>query len=113
MVINNIKNIGIDLVDKRKFDLNNIFFIKRILTEKEFKIFSMFESNHGKLNFLASRWSAKEAIYKALNDQKTIFMEIEILNDMNGRPYCSSHKDIILSISHTENYSTSIALKLM
>ncbi len=112
MAINKkIKNVGIDIVDKRKIELS-IPFAKKILTEKEFEIFSILENDNLKLNYLGSKWSSKEAIYKAIDNNKIILTDIETLNYDNGKPYCSSHKNIVLSTSHAEFYTITIAIKL-
>jgi len=63
----------------------------------------------------AARFAAKEAIYKAFGDYKTLgWKDMTILNDEHGRPYCrlkdkKIKNKIFLSISHTKNYAVANA----
>ena len=60
--------------------------------------------------FLAGRFSAKEAVVKALDVPKLV-KDIEILNDENGKPYCTLEGyKIHISISHETEYSCAYAL---
>ena len=60
---------GIDLQEidaiKRAYEKNNRF-AKRVLTEKEFQVFSGFKAEKRQMEFLAGRWAAKEAFAKAM-----------------------------------------------
>ena len=64
----------------------------------------------------AGRFAAKEAIYKAIGNNKNLsWKDIKILNDPNGKPYCvlSDRKfvnKILISISHTRNYAVASAI---
>ena len=64
----------------------------------------------------AARFAAKEAVYKAFGDNKSLgWKDMTILNDKNGRPYCrlkkkNFKKKILISISHTENYAVANAI---
>ena len=78
----------------------------------EKKIFDLLINDESKISFISSRWAAKEAIYKALNNKDILFINIEILNDENGKPYCSNYNKIILSISHTKVHCIAVALLL-
>ena len=63
----------------------------------------------------AARFAAKEAIYKAFGNYKTLgWKDMTILNDENGKPYCrlrdkNIKNKIFLSISHTKNYAVANA----
>ena len=102
-----IRGIGIDVcqISRIKNDLS-----KRILSDKEMKIFNEITDASKKSEYLASRFSVKEAILKALTGVKTeIYMRsIVILNDENGRPYVENPKfddiKIWISISHERDY---------
>ena len=107
---NNIINVGIDMISKNRIDLNNHPFIKKIFSINEKKIFDLLINDESKISFISSRWAAKEAIYKALNNKDILFINIEILNDENGKPYCSNYNKIILSISHTKVHCIAVAL---
>ncbi|MGL5640385.1 MAG: holo-ACP synthase [Mycoplasmoidaceae bacterium] len=100
------------MISKNRIDLNNQSFLNKILSIKEKDIFVSLISEDLKISFVASRWAAKEAVYKALNNKDILFINIEILNDENGKPYCSNFENIALSITHSEIYCIAIALLL-
>lgn len=103
------KNIGIDIASKKQFENLTLSSIKRILTKKEFDIYLQTHNNY-KVNFLTGRWTAKEAVYKAVNKMiKINLVDIEILNDENGKPFCNNIDNVIVSISHTDLYTVSMA----
>ena len=64
----------------------------------------------------AGRFAAKEAIYKAIGNNKSLgWKDIKILNDHNGKPYCVLRdkkytNKILISISHTRNYAVASAV---
>lgn len=62
-------------------------FAKKVLTEKEEVLFSQLKGKR-QVEFLAGRWSAKEAFSKALGTGigKIGFRDIEILTDEKGAP---------------------------
>ncbi|MGL4616901.1 MAG: holo-ACP synthase [Mycoplasmoidaceae bacterium] len=109
---NSITNLGIDMISKNRIDLSNHSFLNKILSIKEIDIFNSLTNYESKISFVASRWAAKEAVYKALNNNDILFINIEILNDINGKPYCSNFKNIALSITHSEIYCIAIAFLL-
>ena len=87
-----IFGIGTDILDVRrlekiikKFDKK---FISKIYGQQEIDIMNTKFSN---LNlYLAKRFAAKEAFWKAINSNRgdgISFKEIETLNDKNGKPY--------------------------
>lgn len=65
---------------------------------------------------LAGRFAAKEAIYKAIGNNKYLgWRDITILNDENGKPYCILNdrkfdNKILISISHTRIYAVASAV---
>lgn len=100
-----IKGIGTDIVEHQRINLN---IAKRILTSAEFARFNSL--NDGlQVEYLASRFAAKEAIVKATNREYTV-NQIEILNYPSGKPYCSNIDNIELSISHEKKYSVAFAI---
>ena len=89
-----IVGIGTDILNLER--LNRIInkydkkFINRIYGKNEIQI-SKRKSNNV-INYFGKRFSAKEATWKALSPTRgkgLFFREIEILNDINGKPYLS------------------------
>ncbi|TXL61684.1 holo-ACP synthase [Cerasibacillus terrae] len=110
-----IKGIGIDVMElnRIKKHIHHQRFIQRILTKKEQKIFSQLKNDTRKNEFLAGRFSAKEAFSKAAGTGigKLRFKDIEILPDELGAPKIhvvgfESYR-IFLSISHSKEYVVS------
>ena len=95
-----IKGIGCDIVDLSRLDINNDSLALKILTAKEFEIFK------NKKEFLGGRFAGKEAFFKAIGIEKGLnsFQDIEILNDINGKPYLNYSKSFI-SLAHENNYA--------
>ena len=87
-----IIGIGTDILNLER--LNKIInkydqkFIDRIYGKNEIKISKSKTINS--INYFGKRFSAKEATWKALSPTRgdgLFFKEIEIFNDINGRPY--------------------------
>ncbi|MBJ7540576.1 MULTISPECIES: holo-ACP synthase [Streptococcus] len=102
---------GIDLQEidaiKRAYEKNNRF-AKRVLTEKEFQVFSSFKAEKRQMEFLAGRWAAKEAFAKAMGTGigPVGFKDIEILNNQLGAPEITQSPfsgRAFISLSHTGN----------
>lgn len=102
---------GIDLQDiasiEKAYHRKNSF-ANRVLTPNEMLQFETL-SGHRQMEFLAGRWSAKEAFSKAFGTGigKLSFQDIEILSDRLGKPYIHrspfegpSH----ISISHSSGF---------
>lgn len=113
-----MKNIGIDLVKLERFRnfLENERKYSRILSEKERRVFEGFSSPKRRLEYLAGRFAAKEAIIKAVSGSGISFdyTDLSVLNDEKGAPYLESKKlksfEILLSISHTDDDVIAIAI---
>lgn len=91
-------------VEKRKG------FAQRVLTDKEMERFSSLKGRR-QIEYLAGRWSAKEAFSKALGTGigKLGFQDLEVLNNERGAPYFSKSPfsgKVWLSISHTDQFVT-------
>jgi holo-[acyl-carrier protein] synthase len=97
-----IKAIGVDIVQHNRV---NEKIARKILTKKELLIL---EKKANKIEYLASRFAAKEAIIKATN-KKYLFKDIEVLNTAGGSPYCNI-KNCKISISHEKNYSIAFCI---
>ena len=87
-----IVGIGTDILNLERFNkIINKYdqkFIDRIYGKNEIKTSKSKLKNS--LNYFGKRFSAKEATWKALSSVRgdgLFFKEIEILNDINGRPY--------------------------
>ncbi len=106
--LNNIQDIGIDITSINRFVDFKPNYIDRILTIEEKQIFNSL-SNEKKATFLATRWAAKEAIFKATQDNK--YLSYSILNDENGKPYILNHQELKISISHEDNLVIAIVIK--
>ena len=101
-----IKGIGCDIVDLSRLDINNDSLALKILTAKEFEIFKNKKTFKQKKEFWGGRFAGKEAFFKAIGIEKGLnsFQDIEILNDINGKPYLNYSKSFI-SLAHENNYA--------
>ena len=85
-------------------------FAQRVLTDKEMERFTSLKGRR-QVEYLAGRWSAKEAFSKAMGTGigKLGFQDLEVLNNERGAPYFSKSPfsgKVWLSISHTEQFVT-------
>ncbi len=85
-------------------------FAQRVLTNKEMERFSSLKGRR-QIEYLAGRWSAKEAFSKAMGTGigKLGFQDLEVLNNERGTPYFSKSPfsgKVWLSISHTDQFVT-------
>ena len=115
-----ILGIGNDIVEISRIAkaISNEKFLKRVYTEKEIEIIS--KKGNSEASY-AGRFSAKEAISKALGTGVRNFnlTDIEILNDELGKPFVVFKNDLLeimkgkkieISISHSREYATAIAI---
>lgn len=112
-----VLGIGTDIIEIDRIDkaiqrwgdgfLSHVFNKEEIEYARKYK----FSAPH-----FAGRFAAKEAIYKAIGDNKSLgWKDIKILNDPNGKPYCVLNdrkfvNKILISISHTRNYAVASAV---
>ena len=102
-----ILGIGCDIVEIKRVDLK---IANKILTEKELAVYKTFQG-HRAQEYLASRFCAKEAIFKALPVNNILISQIEILNDENHKLYCNIEGyKISISIAHEKDYAISYAI---
>jgi holo-[acyl-carrier protein] synthase len=112
-----IVGTGIDIIEiarlKKALDRWGEDFLKHIFNDEEIEYA---KGKKSPVQHYAARFAAKEAVYKAFGDNKTLgWKDMTILNDENGKPYCRlkdknfKHK-ILISISHTENYAVASAI---
>ena len=83
-------------------------FARRVLTDKEMERFASLKGRR-QIEYLAGRWSAKEAFSKAMGTGigKLGFQDLEVLNNERGAPYFSKSPfsgKVWLSISHTDQF---------
>lgn len=110
--------IGFDLVDCQRFAMfgDSILFLSLVFSSKEIN------ECQGNLLSLAGKFSAKEALLKALHLPPPIVTlnQIEILRDSHGRPYLTqtsrkilqinAYQNVLLSISHERNIAGAVCL---
>ena len=87
-----IFGIGTDILEISRIDKilkkYNQTFVDRIFGTNEIKIIENKSKNISL--FLGKRFAAKEAVWKALSPKRgdgLVFKEIEILNNLNGKPF--------------------------
>mgnify|MGYP001560211495 FL=1 len=123
-----LQAIGIDIVEiKRLSRISKKWgegFLAKVYTNREL---AYARSKRFPYQHLAARFAAKEAIFKALGEVEKDFVgwrNVEILNDAYGKPVVHWHgaaeavrrkrklKDVVVSLSHTENYAVASAMLL-
>ncbi len=119
--------VGIDIVEIERISKllksQNIRFVKRVLNEKEQTLFHAVSAVN-KDAWLAKRFAAKEAVFKALGcglAQGVTFHDINVSNDAMGKPEVSLHKEalnklalmggekVLVSLSDERRYAIAIA----
>ena len=89
-------------------------FCERILSPSELERYEQYSSQR-RMEFLAGRFSAKEAYVKALQTGigKIKFTDISIIANANGAPvleYAPVTRGVHLSISHCQEYATATVI---
>lgn len=103
--------LGIDLVENARIARDLERLAARVLSDLELEVYNNLKLEKRKIEFVASRWAAKEAIYKALGNNYNLgYKDFSILNDKLGKPYVKTNLDynFLISLSHTDNYSIAI-----
>lgn len=103
-----IVGVGLDVIDIERINkayIRKPSFADRVLTPNELKLFHTLSGSR-QIEFLAGRFSAKEAFSKALGTGigKLTFLDVEILPDNLGKPVITSSSysgNAWVSISHT------------
>jgi len=101
-----IVNIGTDIEEVSRFENLEEKVLARLFTPKEIEYCF---SKKNVAQHLAARYSAKEAVYKALPFDEIAFKKIEISNSPAGAPQVTVQderaKDLCfkISLSHTKN----------
>ena len=119
-----VLGLGIDIIeiDRIKKSIENYGerFLNKIFTQEEIIYCN---NKFNKYQHYAARFAAKEAVYKALASgwkEGLRWKDIEIQNDVSGMPsinpngkfqkFLSDDTQLRISISHSENYVTSVAI---
>lgn len=112
-----LQGIGIDIIEVRRMrqavERWGDDFLKRIFTQEEIRLG---RQRIGFYQYLAGRFAAKEAVFKALGDSQLGWKDIEIINDNNGKPICRMrrkkdiHLNVFISISHIKTYAVANAI---
>lgn len=112
-------NIGVDIEDIDRFNgldrVRDKNFLGKIFTEKELKY--CFSKKNG-AESLAARFSAKEAVLKALGGKGLSFTDLEISNNVRGEPEVSFVGSVFekyfikISMSHCKDKAIAVALVL-
>lgn len=118
-----IYSVGIDLIDAERIqnamDRYGNRFILKILGDDEFQ---MFNNKVNKCQFLAGRFAAKEAVIKTLGaffERKIRFRDLQVLNDLYGKPYVHLEdnirerlmdKEVKISITHEKKMAAAVAV---
>lgn len=109
---------GTDIIEisriKESISKHNEHFINKIFTKKEVEYCEKYVK---KFEHYAGRFAAKESIIKAMSDKYTLdFIDIEIINKENGKPFVNILKNINdieqidISISHCREYAIANAI---
>lgn len=109
-----IIGIGCDIVEiSRIANALNKPVIQRILSEKEQEIANQYPDKR-KAEWIAGRFAAKEAIYKAIHKVvECTISDIEVLQDDTGAPVCTCFDyDVMISIAHEKEYAIAYAMVL-
>ena len=122
-----ILGLGTDLVEiarlAKSIERTGKAFLEKVYAPAELEVAP--EKDPRRMEFLAGRWAAKEALAKALGTgitEKCRLQEICVLNDPSGRPVMTLSgsaresadalgvRRILLSISHEHLYATATVL---
>lgn len=105
-------SIGIDLVENIRFlsFLHEENKLRRILSKDELTFFLTITNQTRQLEYIASRFAAKEALIKA--GLVFNYNEVSILNDETGAPFVRGLEevDILITLSHTKDYATAFVM---
>ncbi|GFZ78107.1 holo-[acyl-carrier-protein] synthase [Compostibacillus humi] len=114
-----IVGIGIDIIELHRIQKSlerGSRLAERVLTEREKELFYSLEKMGRRVEFLAGRFAAKEAMAKALGKGvgRLSFQHMEIVNDQHGAPQAKIRGyegyQIFLSISHSKEYAVAQAI---
>lgn len=100
-----IHGIGCDIVQINRLKEKQNEIAHKILTKGERELYDTYSQNR-QLEFLAGRFAAKEAIFKAMHNPSLVLSMIEVLQDEVGCPTCYMEGyNLHISISHEKEYA--------
>jgi len=119
-----VVGLGIDIIEiarvKKSIDEYGSLFLNKVFTDDEIIYCN---NKFNKYQHFAARFAAKEAVYKAMASgwkEGLRWKDIEIENEPTGMPkvkpsgklknFLSSNKELKISISHSDNYVTCVAI---
>ena len=109
-----LAGIGCDIVSIKRIQqaMEKEGFL-RILSEEERHIFDQL-SDSRKVEWLAGRFAAKEAVYKAVHQHcDCVLSQITITSDASGAPTCHIEGlHVEVSISHEREYAIAYAMAI-
>ena len=108
-------SVGIDIVDNQRIEkMLTKSFINKFLSDEEQEDYDLLPTIERKVEFIAGRIAAKEAVLKCLKTKNICSMkDIIIRDDEWGAPFVTyGEHDIQISISHEKIFSIAIALYL-
>jgi holo-[acyl-carrier protein] synthase len=107
-------NIGIDIEEVERFVgyVKDKKFLRRIFAKEELS-YSIPRKNAAQ--YLAARFAAKEAVWKALSTiNRFNITDISVRNTKDGKPQVyiknKKYKRIDISLSHTDKYVAAVAI---
>lgn len=104
-----MRSVGIDIIEVNRIE-NIEELAKKILSKKEIILFNQY-SLQRQQEFLAGRWSLKEAIFKALPQEKLTFKNIDISYNQYNQPITIiKNYQLLLSLSHNQTNAIAIAI---
>jgi len=112
-----ILGVGVDIIEINRIQKAiarwGDHFLRHVFCDEEIQYS---KSHKHPAQHFAVRFAAKEAVYKAIPDNKRIgWKDIRIFNDENGQPQCIVNKGqfkdkILISLSHSHNYAVANAI---
>ncbi len=113
-----MNGLGVDIVRISRF--GNLILeskkYRKILSDPETEIFERLTKPERRMEFLAGRFAAKEAIFKALSKtgENFTFPEISVLGDATGALEVTFAREtklrVLVSISHSEENAVAVAV---
>ena len=108
-----LSGIGVDIARISRFrEIEKRYgmrLLQRVLSKEEIVEYKT-RPKAVRATFLASRWAAKEALYKCLTHPFR-FNQVEVIRSEDGVPAFKNHSNVLLSISHDGDYAIAMVAK--